>query len=211
MKVKICGLQNIQDVMNINLYKPDYAGFVMAKSKRQVYLENIKEMIRALDVTIISVAVVVNEPIDGLRKILEQGVQVLQCHGDESPDKIKKILALKDKYRFEVWKAIRIGDETIDVIHKQLKAYEMADKILLDKKVSSLYGGTGEAFSWEKLSDFGKIYPNIIVAGGLNIDNVDQGIKIIGPLGVDVSSGVETNGMKDPQKIRCFIEKARAY
>lgn len=201
-KIKVCGLSRMADIEIVNKYKPDYVGFVFAKSKRQVSKERAKELIRKLNGDIKTVGVFVNSEIEVIKDTAEvAGLDVIQLHGDESEEYTEKLRECTD---CEIWQAVRVlnsGD-----IKKIISC--RADKILLDKYKGDSYGGSGEKFEWES---FGKsdMPKNIILAGGLDGNNVIDGIKVFMPYAVDVSSGVETDGIKDENKIREFIEIVR--
>jgi phosphoribosylanthranilate isomerase len=198
-KVKICGLTRAVDIEYVNELKPDYIGFVFAKSKRKVSAEAALSLREKLNKDIKVVGVFVNESIEAVTAIAEKvRLDVLQFHGEED---MHYINCFKD---YEVWKAISVNCE------ENLKELDKFNgvRILLDSKVEGMLGGTGQAFDWNILNklDFRN---NIILAGGLNIDNIQKARELVDSYGVDVSSGVETHGVKDYNKIKKFIEKAR--
>lgn len=199
VKVKICGLRRKEDIEYANELKPDYVGFVFAKSKRQIEVEQALDLISLLDKEIKTVGVFVNEPVENALKIAQTlNLDVLQFHGDETQDYI-------DNFKnFTVWKAIRIKDKEDLEKTKQFKV----NSFVFDTLTKNEYGGTGKTFNWEVLKGFELNVP-IILAGGLNENNVEEAIKIVDPYAVDVSSGVETEGYKDFKKLKSFIEKVR--
>lgn len=199
VKVKICGLRRKEDIEYANELKPDYVGFVFAKSKRQVEVEQALYLIRLLDKEIKTVGVFVNEPVENALKIAQTlNLDVLQFHGDETQDYI-------DNFKnFTVWKAIRIKDKEDLEKTKQFKV----NSFVFDTLTKNEYGGTGKTFNWKVLKGMELNVP-IILAGGLNENNVEEAIKIVDPYAVDVSSGVETEGYKDFKKLKSFIEKVR--
>lgn len=199
VKVKICGLRRKEDIEYTNELKPDYVGFVFAKSKRQVEVEQALYLIRLLDKEIKTVGVFVNEPVENALKIAQTlNLDVLQFHGDETQDYI-------DNFKnFTVWKAIRIKDKEDLEKTKEFKV----NSFVFDTFTKNEYGGTGKTFNWEVLKGFELNVP-IILAGGLNENNVEEAIRIVNPYAVDVSSGVETEGYKDFKKMKSFIEKVR--
>lgn len=199
VKVKICGLRRKEDIEYTNELKPDYVGFVFAKSKRQVEVEQALYLIRLLDKEIKTVGVFVNEPVENALKIAQTlNLDVLQFHGDETQDYI-------DNFKnFTVWKAIRIKDKEDLEKTKEFKV----NSFVFDTFTKNEYGGTGKTFNWEVLKGFELNVP-IILAGGLNENNVEEAIRIVNPYAVDVSSGVETEGYKDLKKMKSFIEKVR--
>jgi phosphoribosylanthranilate isomerase len=199
VKVKICGLRRKEDIEYANELKPDYVGFVFAKSKRQVEVEQALYLISLLDKEIKTVGVFVNEPVENALKIAQTlNLDVLQFHGDETQDYI-------DNFKnFTVWKAIRIKDKEDLEKTKEFKV----NSFVFDTLTKNEYGGTGKTFNWEVLKEIELNVP-IILAGGLNENNVEEAIKIVDPYAVDVSSGVETEGYKDFKKMKSFIEKVR--
>ncbi|GAB6117945.1 phosphoribosylanthranilate isomerase [Thermoanaerobacter brockii subsp. lactiethylicus] len=199
VKVKICGLRRKEDIEYANELKPDYVGFVFAKSKRQIEVEQALDLISLLDKEIKTVGVFVNEPVENALKIAQTlNLDVLQFHGDETQDYI-------DNFKnFTVWKAIRIKDKEDLEKTKEFKV----NSFVFDTLTKNEYGGTGKTFNWEVLKEMELNVP-IILAGGLNENNVEEAIKIVDPYAVDVSSGVETEGYKDFKKLKSFIEKVR--
>lgn len=214
IKIKICGMKSEKDIECINIHMPDFAGFVFAKGKRQVTPELAMELIAGLDKKIKRVGVFVNEEIEDILFIADLcGLNVVQLHGDETPkytEKLKKELGkmckMSDKHKISVWKAFRILD---GIFPDNMNLYD-TDAIVLDTFAVGSYGGNGITFDWRitRNINFNK---DVILAGGLNSENVIDGIECVKPFAVDVSSGVETNEQKDENKIAEFIEKVRQY
>ncbi|WP_432407412.1 phosphoribosylanthranilate isomerase [Wukongibacter sp. M2B1] len=197
-KVKVCGLKRKEDIFYANELKPDYVGFVFAKSKRQIDMYKAKKLIDYLDSSIKTVGVFLNTPIYKVKEISSFcNLDILQLHGDETPE----YCSVFDK---ELWKAFRVKNR--DSL-KELDQY-YTNGYLLDTYVKGTYGGTGEAFNWDLASEVSK-KKFIILAGGLLEDNIDMAIDSVKPNIVDVSSGVETNGFKDFSKMKKFIERVR--
>lgn len=199
VKIKICGIRRIEDIEAVNKYKPDYIGMILAKGyKRTVEPETAEKICRNLDKNIKKVGVFVNTPLEDVRKCIKFiGLDAVQLHGDEDENYIQELNA-----PCEVWKAIRVrGGMDIPEI-------KYADRILLDKYDANTAGGTGETFDSSELGKIRTKQP-IILAGGLNTENVIERINQFKPKCVDVSSAVETDGFKDENKIREFIEKVR--
>ncbi len=198
VKVKICGLTTERDIQLVNKYCPDYVGFVFAKSRRQVTPLLVKELTRKLSPTIYKVGVFVNEKAETVNEISKMcDLDIVQLHGDETPYYHKRI-------HTPAWKAIRIHNT--DSV-KTYQDYEV-ERFVLDTYNKNHYGGTGVAFDWHLAADM-QCKGKIILAGGLNAENVADAIDIINPYCVDVSSGVETNGIKDEDKIKRFIQVVR--
>lgn len=177
----------------------DALGFVFFKeSPRHISHDKAREIIRKVPAFVSTVGVFVNEPdwrIDEVMRLT--GLDVAQLHGDESPEECCKFR--------RVIKAIRVEKLTdLDPLSK----YDVS-AFLLDTYSKGSYGGTGRVFNWEIALE-AKKYGNIILAGGLNPDNVAEAVKYVEPFAVDVSSGVEADkGKKDPGKVREFIRRAR--
>lgn len=195
--IKICGLRREEDINYSNLLKPDYVGFVFAKSKRQVDKYKAKELIKKLDKDIKKVGVFLNEDKNKVCEIVKYcNLDIIQLHGDESPYYCRD-------FNFRIWKAIRVkGVESF----KEIEKYDV-DGFLFDTYTEGNYGGTGKYFDWRIIPSRNDKY--IVLAGGLNIENIEEAVKISHPNVVDVSSGVEIDGYKDFEKMKKFILKVR--
>ncbi len=197
MRIKICGIKRKKDIDYVNILKPDFVGFVFTKSKNQIDLIEAKELITLLDKNIQKVGVFINKPIMDVVKIAKcLKLDVIQLHGGEDKYYIRGIRSLLDKQNIEIWKAIFISNE------KDIEKINIciADKVLLD----SGNGGTGISFEWNILRNTSTSKP-IILAGGLNSENVEDAIKIVRPYAVDVSSGVKIDGYNNFDKMKEFI------
>lgn len=196
-KIKICGLTREEDIQAVNEYLPDYIGFVFAKSKRQLHLEKAKYLKGMLSKEIQSVGVFVNEPLENLiRYEKEKVIDMIQLHGDEDEE---YILALKAKVKLPIIKAVRVKKA------EDLTQCFDVDFLLFDKYLEGAYGGGGERFDWQIIGEAGMRY---FLAGGVNIDNIHEALQKR-PYAIDISSGAETNGVKDAEKIRDIIRKVR--
>lgn len=197
MKVKICGLSRPADIEAVNQYQPDYAGFIInfPKSHRNCTPEQVQALHAQLSDSIPAVGVTVNQPLETVAALLEQGViDIAQLHGQEDESYIDE---LKQRTGKPVWKAFRIRSaDDLDAARAS-----SADMILLDNGY-----GTGETFDWTLVRDIGRPF---ILAGGLCEYNIDDAAKMQ-PDTMDISSGVETNRVKDPEKIRTLIERIRS-
>ena len=195
VKVKLCGLRRINDIDYVNELKPDYAGFVFAKSKRQVAAEYARQLVEKLDRDIQAVGIFVNEDMAAVKEIVAYvGLEVLQFHGSETPEYVKAFSGIT------VWKSACIkSPEDLE----PLVRYE-ADALLLD----SSSAGSGQRFNWDIIKGYKPGKP-IILAGGLDPSNIASAVAEVKPYCVDVSSGVETGGFKDYKKMKEFIDKAR--
>ena len=197
-KIKICGLSRPEDIEAANLLHPDYIGFVFAKgSKREVSREKALELKKLLDPKIKAVGVFVREDPEIIAGLLSDGViDIPQLHGGEDEAYIHRLRKLTDK---PIIKAFRIDTEE-DV---QAAETSSADLVLLDSGT----GGTGTTFDWSLI---GRICRPYFLAGGLNPENAAEAVGSLKPFAVDVSSGVETDGKKDPQKMQDFVQAVRA-
>ncbi len=195
-KIKICGLKRLEDIEIVNKYKPDYIGFVFADSKRKVTNDLASKMKKNLDSSIKSVGVFVDEDIDEIIKLYDEGIiDIAQLHGLENEEYIKK-LKQKSNYRLEIINAIEMSGE------KDLLEYEnsLADYLLLDSGK-----GSGKTFDWRLIRK--DLKKEFFLAGGLNSENISKAIEEFNPYAVDLSSGVETDGYKDELKIKKVMEE----
>ncbi len=198
-KVKICGLKTEEHVRTAIDAKADFIGFVFAPSKRQISIETAKTLAALVPSTIKKVGVVVNETNETLHHLFtEVGLDYIQYHGDESPTFI-------DEVGLPAIKAFSVT-ESFD--WKQLGQFNV-DFYLLDAPGTAHRGGSGNTFNWELLKDCPIPKEKMIIAGGLNAGNVHEAIEITKPFAVDVSSGVETDGIKDSNLITQFISAAK--
>lgn len=198
IRVKICGLSDADTARAAVEAGADALGFVFAPSPRSVTLETARAIIAGLPPFICTVGVFVNAPAETVRAIAVRcRLQALQFHGDEPPD----YCALFDR---PVIKAVRFrGPED----RAGLENYSV-QAFLVDAFVAGQAGGTGRVLDWERLQ--GLCWPRpLILAGGLTPRNVGAAIAAVRPWAVDVSSGVETGGRKDVDKIRAFIRNAK--
>ena len=212
-KVKMCGISKVETIPAVVEAKPNYMGLVFAPSKRQVTVDQAKTLVEELhkgcakkygsdaeqdkDDTIKTVGVFVNETVDNLVTIAnEVNLDAVQLHGDEDETFIQ---SLKECTNVEVWKAVQIRsaadvEEWID---------SSADMILFDAYHKDERGGTGEVFDWSSLDEFERPF---MLAGGIDSTNVARAIRTVRPYGIDTSSGIETNGVKDDEKITAFTK-----
>ena len=196
-RIKLCGLSRPRDIEWANALGPDYIGFVFAPgSKRYVSPERAGALREGLDRGIRAVGVFVNAAPEAVAALLNDGIiDLAQLHGGEDGEYIKALRALTDKPLIQ---AFRI-DGPADLHRARLS---VADHILLDNGP----GGTGAAFDWALLKGF---YRPCVLAGGLGPENVARAIKAVRPFAVDVSSGIETDGVKDILKMTAFVNAVR--
>ena len=195
-RIKLCGLSRPCDIEAANELQPEYIGFVFAsKSKRAVTPEKAAELKRLLVPGIKAVGVFVDEAPEAVAKLLNSGtIDMAQLHGGEDEDYIKKLRTLT---RRPILKAFPIRDPR-DIARAERST---ADQILLDSGA-----GTGTPFNWELIQTIKRPY---FLAGGLGPGNVGDAVKRFHPYGVDVSSGIETDGLKDTCKMTAFVEAVR--
>jgi phosphoribosylanthranilate isomerase len=202
MKIKVCGITNYPDAEMALEYGVDALGFnFFPPSPRYIRPEDAHRIIRRLPPFVVTVGLFVNmaQPDRVSQTARMAGVQVLQLHGDETPEYCG---ALAD---WPIIKALRVGPGGIT---EDLEAYAVQG-FLLDAKDDVLFGGTGRFFDWNLAKDIRRIRP-IVLAGGLRSDNVREAIRVVQPYGVDVCSGVESAvGKKDPGKLKEFISEVR--
>lgn len=196
-KVKICGLYRDCDIGYVNDAGPDYAGFILnfPRSHRNVSPERAAELRAELLPGILAAGVFVDQPVNTVCDIAKTaGLDIIQLHGHEDDAYINEI---REKSGLPVWKAFKIKEKA------DLEAAERsaADEILLDNGY-----GTGAAFDWTVADGFDRPF---ILAGGLTPDNIPEAVRRLGPVAVDISSGVETDRAKDKDKIEAAVRAAR--
>ena len=197
MKIKLCGLMRPCDIEAVNELQPDYIGFVFAKkSRRYVSPEKAETLKAMLAPGIQAVGVFVNEEPAQIVSLLEAGtIDVAQLHGQESETEIRRLRELTDHPLIQ---AFRIDTEQ-DVERANAST---ADYVLLDSGA----GGTGTVFDWDLLQAIRRPY---FLAGGLDTENLGTVKAKLNPYGIDVSSGIETDGYKDKEKMTAFVAAAR--
>lgn len=195
VKIKICGLKRFEDIEMVNMYKPDYIGFVFADTKRKVSHELARQLKDKLDPEITSVGVFVDAPKEEIIDLFENGtIEIAQLHGLENEDYIKDLKAMTDN-KLIVINAIEMSKDT------DLLEYDSsnADYLLLDSGK-----GSGKTFDWRLIRK--DLKKDFFLAGGLNKDNITQAIEEFEPYAVDLSSSLEVNGFKNEDKIKEIME-----
>lgn len=215
-KIKMCGISKVETIPAVVEAKPDYMGLVFAPSKRQVTVDQAKTLVEELhkqytkrynngaeqsnDDEIKTVGVFVNETLDNLVTIAtEVNLDVVQLHGDEDEAFIQ---SLKERTNVEVWKAVQIRSAA----DAEAWIDSSADMLLFDAYHKDERGGTGEVFDWSCLDVFERPF---MLAGGIDSTNVARAIRTVRPYGIDISSGIETDGVKDDEKIKAFTNIVR--
>ena len=201
-QIKICGLTREEDIAAVNRWRPDYIGLVFAESRRRVRPEQARRLKAGLDARIKAVGVFTNAPGPFIVDLCEQGIiDLVQLHGDENEAFIQ---SLKQRITCPVIKAVRV--QTREQI---LQAQEMpCDLLLLDTYQEGQYGGSGRTFDRKLIPALQKQF---FLAGGLEAGNIEQALRECQPFGIDISSGVETEGLKDEAKIRQIIAIIRSF
>lgn len=207
VRVKICGITNINDAKNAVSFGADALGFVFAESPRKIAKETARSVIKELPPFVTCVGLFVDEDVDTVKEICRFcKIHTVQFHGNETPDYLGLFPELK------IIKAFRIRDKS-DLL--KVDSYQ-ADAYLLDSFSRGKMGGTGLCFDWNILktakgsNSNSKKFQNIIIAGGLNPENVAEAIRLTNPYGVDTSSGVEIKpGLKDKNLMKRFINTAK--
>ena len=215
-KVKMCGISKVETISAVVESKPDYMGLVFAPSKRQVTVDQAKTLVEELhkqytkrynngteqsnNDEIKTVGVFVNETLDNLVTIAkETNLDAVQLHGDEDEAFIQ---SLKERTNVGVWKAVQIRSAA----DAEAWIDSSADMLLFDAYHKDERGGTGEVFDWSCLDEFERPF---ILAGGIDSTNVARAIRTVRPYGIDISSGIETDGVKDNEKIKAFTNIVR--
>ena len=215
-KVKMCGISKVETISAVVEAKPDYMGLVFAPSKRQVTVDQAKTLVEELhkqytkrynngteqsnNDEIKTVGVFVNETLDNLVTIAkETNLDAVQLHGDEDEAFIQ---SLKERTNVGVWKAVQIRSAA----DAEAWIDSSADMLLFDAYHKDERGGTGEVFDWSCLDEFERPF---ILAGGIDSTNVARAIRTVRPYGIDISSGIETDGVKDNEKIKAFTNIVR--
>ena len=195
-RIKFCGLTRPEDIAAANALKPEYIGFVFAtRSKRYVSPQQAALLRARLDPAIKTVGVFVNEPPEAVARLLNETIiDIAQLHGQEDAAYLARLRSLTAK---PLWQAFRAESAA----GLAAAARSTADMVLLDSGA----GGTGTVFNWKLLQGF----PPYILAGGLDADNAADAAARLHPYAVDVSSGIETAGKKDPAKMAAFAAAVR--
>ncbi|OQP05918.1 N-(5'-phosphoribosyl)anthranilate isomerase [Geobacillus sp. 46C-IIa] len=210
VRLKYCGNRSAGDVQAALASGADYLGFIFAESRRNVSPEEVKRWLAPASLGDKQlVGVFVNASVDRITAIaLQLPLHVIQCHGRETP---AELAAVKEAARRAVWKAIHHGDGALEA----MKQYAgVADGYVVDSRVAGAWGGTGVSFDWEAvphyLEEAARQGVPCFIAGGITPDNVER-LLAYRPDGIDISSGIETDGRKDPAKMKQIEEKVKQY
>jgi phosphoribosylanthranilate isomerase len=214
MWVKICANTNLPDALAALDAGADALGFVFAESSRRVQLTQVKDIVSGLPKRGERIGVFVNTPANEIVKIVKEcDLTGVQLQGEETPAHIKDILRISEGRPLKIIKTFSANAPYELSTAASAVMDEYVDAFLVDSGNAAGRGGTGQVFDWLRASDFViklKQRARVIVAGGLNPDNVASAIRLFRPYGVDVASGVEKEpGKKDIAKIKAFISAAR--
>ena len=197
-KIKICGLRRPQDIEAVNAARPDFAGFVVEVpgSRRSVDKRELRELAGRLEEGILSVGVFVNAPPELVAELLEEGtLDLAQLHGQEDEIYMAELRRLTEKPLIRAF-SIQTGQDAERALESR------ADYLLLDQG----RGGTGQTFDWSLLPEINRPF---FLAGGLGEENLERAIRQVRPWAVDLSSSLETDGQKDPEKILRAVDLVR--
>ncbi len=197
VKIKLCGMSRPEDVLCVNEARPDFCGFVInvPKSIRNVSPGQLRELLKLLDPEIVPVGVFRDEPLESVASFLEEGViRMAQIHGHEDENYIRE---LKSRGDFTVIRAF--NERTFGEAEGSC-----ADYVLLDHGE----GGTGESFDWTMTDSIRRPF---FLAGGIGPENIEEALRQVRPWAVDMSSGLETDGKKDPKKILAAMQAVRRW
>ncbi len=207
-RAKVCGIMSKSDLESAISGGADAVGFIVEieGSRHMISVEAARDMIMKVPVFVKSVAVIAPNSVDEAAELAHKtGADLLQIHGSLGP---KEIIALKARVSQRIIAAAPAGS---DNIHNILGLSTAADAVLLDTFKDGQLGGTGATHDWNLSASIVRdLKAPVILAGGLNPSNVIEAIKTVRPYAVDVSSGVETEGMKDPEKVAAFVKAVRA-
>ena len=197
-KIKICGLRSEEDIRIVNRCQPDYAGFICcSRFRRYVPPDTLEQLSKLLHPEIRKVGVFVDQPVEQIAQIVRrQLVDIIQLHGCEDERYISGLRQLIPS-EIRIMKAYQIHSAE-DICQVEAST---ADDVLLDGGQ-----GSGQTFDWRKIESMNRPF---FLAGGLNPENVEEAVRRLHPCAVDVSSGVETDGHKDEEKVRQLISRVR--
>lgn len=203
MKIKFCGIRRAEDVGFCNVLRPDYMGMILSDGfRRTVTADQAAVLVQQKHTDIQAVGVFVNETPEDIAKIAKKAsLEVIQLHGDEDAEIIR---AVRAKTGLPVWKAVRVQSEAEIRAAEQLSA----DMLILEGYTPEQVGGTGVTANWPLLAHAKPQQP-FFLAGGLRPENLREAVKIVQPIGVDLSSGIETDGVKDFEKMKEIVKILR--
>lgn len=211
MWVKICGLNTVEQALLVKEARADAAGLnFFAKSPRSIPIELAARIVQQLAPDVLPIGLFVDAPIEDIQRTTTGcSIDTIQLHGNEPPRLLAELKPLR------VIKAFRWEERIVERITQYLEEAAILNALphalLIDAHVPGEFGGTGKTAPWDQIAqEYRSGWPPLILAGGLTPDNVAEAIHRVKPYGVDTASGVEfTPGLKDPEKIRAFIDRAK--
>ena len=197
--IKLCGIRRREDVMIVNEFLPEYIGMILSEGfRRTVDMNTARELSKLVDKRIKKVGVFVNEPAENVRSAASRlGLDVIQLHGDEDGEYIRSL-----NVKCEIWKAVRVRSSEDIYSAEKLGC----DRLLLDSFVKNAVGGTGVTADWDIIKNTNISLPYFL-AGGIGEDNMAAALEICP--NIDLSGSVETDGVKDREKVRRITELYR--
>lgn len=200
VKIKICGITNLEDISLLEAYPVDYLGFILYPPSPRYVGKRLPELLKAVKKAK-KVAVFVDASYEEIKETLDQGVDLIQLHGKETLDLAKKIGLNR------ILKAFKVKD-SLD--YNELTIWKDTYALLLDTYIEGVPGGTGKTFNWEIAKEVVMRGYRIFLAGGLNPENVLEALSKVRPYGIDLSSGLEKKpGKKDPEKVKALFERLK--
>ena len=199
-KIKFCGMMRIDDVLAANELNADYIGFVFAPGrKRTVSHESAKQLKEKLNPGIFAVGVFVDQPVDEVASLLRENIiDIAQLHGNEDEEYISELRSVSGRPVIKALQYTKFSDEESFLAAIRSSS---ADYVLIDSGT-----GSGETFPWDTVRRIERPY---FLAGGLHPGNVSDAVRMLHPYAVDVSSGIETDGLKDKEKMTAFAASLR--
>jgi len=213
--IKMCGTTNLVDAQTCVDAGANAIGFIFAESPRRADPKLAKEISRALPREVERIGVFVNEPVEAVVRTADEAeLTGVQLHGDESPAYVKDLMRRSADRALRVIKTIPAGLGRSSGLGYFDGGESFVDAIMVDSGSVQLRGGTGQVFDWLRAGDFIlwlEQRSKVIIAGGLNPENVGAAVSLFHPSGVDVVTGVEQSyGKKDPEKVKAFVASVRA-
>ncbi len=202
MIIKLCGLRRPEDIAYINEARPDFAGFILAEGyRRTISPETASELVKQLDSAVKAVGVFIDQPVGFVADTAKKaGFYAVQLQGNEDAGYISDLRKISDA---KIWKAVRVKSAE-DIYNAE--GYG-ADMLVLDSYSPAANGGTGKTADWELIRKTNISMPYLL-AGGITAENISEAMKISG-YGIDISGGTETDGVKDPVKIKTIMNLVR--
>lgn len=203
MKLKFCGIRRIEDVTYCNVFRPDYMGMILSSGfRRSVSIAEAAALVREKCQDIAAVGVFVNaKPEEIVRVLRAVPLNVIQLHGSEDA---AVVAAVREGTGLPVWKAVRVRSEAEIRKAEQLGA----DQLVLEGYVPGQVGGTGVTANWDLIAKASPQMP-FFLAGGLKPENLKEAVQKVHPAGIDLASGIETEGFKDYEKMKKIVKIVR--